>query len=78
MLKHFVALAFSLLIRAGRCLLIFLSGSSRCGSVETNLKLGSMRTQVPSLVLPSGLRIWCCCEPGCRSQMQLGSGVAVA
>ena len=24
-----------------------------------------------------GLRIWYCCEPWCRSQMPLGSGVAV-
>ena len=26
----------------------------------------------------SGLRIWRCCELWCRSQAQLGSGVAVA
>ena len=34
--------------------------------------------QVKSLVLLSGLRIWCCHELWCRLQMQLGSHVAVA
>jgi len=37
-----------------------------------------MRLRVPSLALISGLRIWCCPELWCRSQRQLGSGVAVA
>ena len=31
---------------------------------------------IPGFV--SGLRMWCCCKPRRRSQMQLGSGVAVA
>ena len=35
-------------------------------------------TRVRSLALLSGLRIQRCCELWCRSQMQLGSGVAVA
>ena len=34
--------------------------------------LASMRMHVCSLVLLSGLRIWCCCELWCRSQTQLG------
>ena len=37
-----------------------------------------MRTRVQSLALLSGLRIWHCCEPWCRSQGQLRSCVAVA
>ena len=37
-----------------------------------------MRTQVQSLALLSGLRIWLCCELWCRSQTWLRSGVAVA
>ena len=37
-----------------------------------------MRLQVPSLASLSGLRIWCCCELWCRSQMRLRSGIAVA
>ena len=40
--------------------------------------LASMRTQVRSLASLSGLRIWCCHELWCRSQMQLGFSVAVA
>ena len=41
-------------------------------------QLESMRIWVQSLALLSGLRIWCCHELRCRSQMQLRSGVAVA
>ena len=37
-----------------------------------------MRMQVRSLASLSGLRILHCCELWCRSQTQLGSGVAVA
>ena len=33
---------------------------------------------VRSLASLSGLRIWCCCELWCRSQMLLGSCIAVA
>ena len=33
---------------------------------------------VQSLALLSRLRIQCCCELWCRSQTQLGSGIAVA
>ena len=40
--------------------------------------LVSMRMQVPSLAPLSGLRIWHCYELWRRSQMQLGSHVAVA
>ena len=36
-----------------------------------------MRTQFQSLASLHGLRIWRCCELWCRSQVQLGSGVAV-
>ena len=38
----------------------------------------SRRMQVPSLALLSGLMIQHCCELWCRSQMKLGSGIAVA
>ena len=41
-------------------------------------QLGSMRTQVQSLALLSGLRIWPCHELQCRLQMWLRSGIAVA
>ena len=51
-------------------------GSSRRGSVEMNLS--SMRTQVRSLALLSGLRIQCYRELWCRSQTWLGSDMAVA
>ena len=37
-----------------------------------------MRMQVKSLASLSGLRSQCCHELWCRSQTQLGSGVAVA
>ena len=37
-----------------------------------------MRMWVRSLALLSGLRIQHCCELQCRSQLRLGSGVAVA
>ena len=40
--------------------------------------LVSMKMQVWSLALLSGLRIRCCCELWCRSQMQLGSLSTVA
>ena len=38
----------------------------------------SLRMQVGSLALLSGLRIWHCCELWHRSQVQLRSAVAVA
>ena len=37
-----------------------------------------IRLGIRSLVSLSGLRTWHCCELWCRSQKQLGSGVAVA
>ena len=37
-----------------------------------------MRMQVQSLASLSGLKIWHCCELWCRSQMWLGSCIAVA
>ena len=42
------------------------------------IQLVSMRMRVQSLASRSGLRVRHCCELWCRSQMQLGSGVAVA
>ena len=42
------------------------------------IRLGTIRLQVQSLALLSGLRIQHCYELWCRLQMQLGSGVAVA
>ena len=45
---------------------------------QKRIRLGAMRLQVPSLASLSGLRIQCCHDPWCRSQTQLGSGVAVA
>ena len=47
------------------------------GAVETNL-IGPMRFRVQSLASLSGLRIRCCRDLWYRSQMGLGSGVAVA
>ena len=38
----------------------------------------SVRVWVLSLASLSGLRIWCCHKLQCRSQMWLGSGIAVA
>ena len=54
-----------------------ISWSSHCGSLGTN-RLVSMRMHIQSLASLSGLRTWCCCELWCRSQMRLGSWVAVA
>ena len=42
------------------------------------IRLGTMRLQVQSLVSLSGLRILPCRELWCRSQMWFGSGIAVA
>ena len=42
------------------------------------IRLGTVRLCVRSLALLSGLRIWSCHELWCKSQMHLGSGVAVA
>ena len=42
------------------------------------IRLGTMRLGVRPLTSLSGLRIQCGCELWCRSQMQFGSGVAVA
>ena len=42
------------------------------------IQLGTVRLQVQSLALLSGLRIWCCPELWCRSQTWLGSDVALA
>ena len=42
------------------------------------IQLGIMRLRVGFLASLSGLRIWHRLEPWCRSQTQLGSGVAVA
>ena len=45
---------------------------------QKQIRLGTMSFQVQSLALLSGLRIWLCHELWCRSQMRLGSGIAVA
>ena len=45
---------------------------------QKRIQLGIMRLQVRSMASLSGLRIWRCCELWCRSQMWLGSGIAVA
>ena len=42
------------------------------------IHLGTTKLQVGSLALLSGLRIWCWRELCCRSQIRLGSRVAVA
>ena len=44
---------------------------------QKQIQLGSMRLQVRSLALLSGLWIRCCCELCRRSQTQLGSCIAV-
>ena len=48
------------------------------GAQWEQTRVVSERTQVRSLVSLSRLRIRHCCELWCRSQTQLGSGVAVA
>ena len=45
---------------------------------QKRTQLVSMRMQVRSLASISGLGIHHCCELWCRSQMRVGSGVAVA
>ena len=55
----------------------FKNRSSCCGSAEMNLT-STMMMQVWSLASLSGLRIRCCCELWCRSQIQLGAGIAMA
>jgi len=45
---------------------------------QKRIQLGTMRLQVQALALLSGLRIQRGWELWCRSQMYLGSGVAVA
>ena len=54
-----------------------ISWSSCCGRVETNL-ISIHEDAVRSLASLSGSGIWHCPELWCRSQMQLGSHVAVA
>ena len=50
---------------------------SYCSSVETSLTgIHEDAGLIPGLL--SGLRIQCCHELQCRSQMWLGSGIAVA
>ena len=45
---------------------------------QKRIRLGTMRLQVQYLASLSGLRIQRCRKLWCRSQTQLGSGVAVA
>ena len=52
-------------------------GSSCCGPAEMN-PTKNHEVWVRSLASLSVFRIWRCCELWCRSQMQLGFGVAVA
>ena len=54
------------------CYFKLIVGSSHCSSAV------SMRMQVPSLALLSGLRIRHCCELWCRSKMWLRSSFSVA
>ena len=67
--------------RVSRCKLLHLEWISmefpswRSGE---RIRLGTMRLRVRSLASLGGLRIWCCRELWCRSQMPLGSCVAVA
>ena len=51
--------------------------SPRLGIVEMN-PTSNMRLRVQSLASLGGLRIQCCPEVRCRSQMWLGSGIAVS
>ena len=48
--------------------------SSCCGPVE--MSIHEVVGSIPGLA--HWLRIWCCCELWCRSQIRLGSGVTVA
>ena len=45
---------------------------------QKRIQLGTMGLWVWSLDSLGGLGIWCCRELWCESQMQLGSGIAVA
>ena len=53
------------------------AGSSRCSSAFTN-PTGICEDKDSVLGLAGGLRIWHCYELWCRSQMQLGSCIALA
>ena len=44
---------------------------------QKRIRLGNIRLWVRSLASLSGLRIWCCHELWCRSQMRLGSCIAI-
>ena len=57
--------------------LLTAEGSSHCGSVVVS-QTSVHEMQVPSLAPHSGLRIWCCCELWCRSQMGLRPRMAAA
>ena len=52
--------------------------NSHCGSGRLKICLLSMRMQVWSVASITGLRIRRCPELGCRSQIQLESGITVA
>ena len=56
----------------------FINNKTRTGVLIMAQRVKSMRMRVGSLVSLSGLRIRCYRELLCRSQMQLGPGVAVA
>ena len=45
---------------------------------QKQIRLGTMRLWIQSLALLGGLRIWRCHELWYRTQMQLGSGIAVS
>ena len=60
-----------------------MSGKNKSGRVPIvvqwkQIQLGTTRLQVQSLDSLSGLRIWHCHDLWCRSQMQLGSHIAMA
>ena len=59
-------------------IILYINYTSRELAQQKRIGLGTMRFQVQFLALISGLRIQHCLELWCRSQTQLGSGIAVA
>ena len=75
--KHFLCYADDSLTLPAPLKSSFSLRSSRCGSVVRKLTV-SMRMQVWFLALLGGVRIWLCYKLWYRSQMWLGSCIAVA
>ena len=61
----------------GHCLQSYVKGVPTMVK-QKRIQLGTMTLQVCSLALLSELGIWRCHKLWCRSQMWLGSGIAVA